>query len=566
MMPAIEEVMLSVSNSLPASIAAKATLVLVLGLLGALAARRNRAAVRHAILASAFGVLLLLPVVLAVAPPLRVPVPIGAPVGTVFPALSDAIGKTSISAPAIGRLGRESQTSSNLSLPVLLAIVWVAGALVSILPMIAGLWRIRSLRQSGVPWIGGQSIICERIEVLLHEELPGPMTCGVLRPAIVLPLDAQIWKEEDLNRALVHELEHVRRRDWVSQCIARTVCAVYWFHPLVWIAWRQLALEAERACDDAVLRSSEATAYADQLVGLARRLSMAAKTPLLAMANRADLAIRVNAVLDNRQQRGRAGALSIALACIAAVLAATTSSIQMVAAPQAATATPEFDAVSVKLLDGNMTGSHSQSQRDPKRMTLRETTHSLIIRAYDITTGQLGGEPDWFKSSLYSIEAVSAAPASQDQMMSMLRSLLADRFQLKLRQEDRELPVYVLEVAAGGPKFKALKPGQVQKDAKEAPGTLARSFTTMKELMKALNNGGRLTQDRPVVDRTNLTGDYDIRLVTEIETETDRSGNRTAQIPNLLRDIQTQLGLRIVSRRVKMPYFVVEHAAVPAPN
>jgi uncharacterized protein (TIGR03435 family) len=88
----------------------------------------------------------------------------------------------------------------------------------------------------------------------------------------------------------------------------------------------------------------------------------------------------------------------------------------------------------------------------------------------------------------------------------------------------------------------------------------------MKELMKALNNGGRLTQDRPVVDRTNLTGDYDIRLVTEIETETDRSGNRTAQIPNLLRDIQTQLGLRIVSRRVKMPYFVVEHAAVPAPN
>jgi beta-lactamase regulating signal transducer with metallopeptidase domain len=41
---------------------------------------------------------------------------------------------------------------------------------------------------------------------------------------------------------------------------------VYWFHPLVWMAWRQLALEAERSCDDAVLRRSEGTVYADQLV------------------------------------------------------------------------------------------------------------------------------------------------------------------------------------------------------------------------------------------------------------------------------------------------------------
>ena len=117
--------------------------------------------------------------------------------------------------------------------------------------------------------------IHRRVEVLLHEALTGPMTCGVVHPAIVLPRDAQSWEAEDLNRAIVHELEHVRRGDWVSHCLARAVCAVYWFHPLVWIAWRQLALEAERSCDDAVLGRSEATAYADQLVGLARRLSAA---------------------------------------------------------------------------------------------------------------------------------------------------------------------------------------------------------------------------------------------------------------------------------------------------
>ena len=127
----------------------------------------------------------------------------------------------------------------------------------------------------------------------------------------------------------------MRRGDSVSQCLARAACAVYWFHPLVWTAWRQLGLEAERSCDDAVMARSEATAYADQLVGLARRLSMAAKSPLLGMANRADLAIRVGAVLDGRQRRGRAGPFLVALGCAAAaVLVLTISPLRTVSAPQ----------------------------------------------------------------------------------------------------------------------------------------------------------------------------------------------------------------------------------------
>jgi hypothetical protein len=63
-------------------------------------------------------------------------------------------------------------------------------------------------------------------------------------------------------------------------CVARVVCAAYWFHPLIWIAWRRLALEVERACDDAVLGRSEAAAYAGQLVGLAERPQSAAEPPL----------------------------------------------------------------------------------------------------------------------------------------------------------------------------------------------------------------------------------------------------------------------------------------------
>jgi beta-lactamase regulating signal transducer with metallopeptidase domain len=119
--------------------------------------------------------------------------------------------------------------------------------------MFMGLWQVRSLRRSALSWVRAEARVHGRVEVLLNEALPGPMTCGFLNPAIVFPLDAQTWAREDLQRAIMHELEHVRRGDRLIHCLARVACAMYWFHPLVWIAWRQLTLEAERSCDEAVL-------------------------------------------------------------------------------------------------------------------------------------------------------------------------------------------------------------------------------------------------------------------------------------------------------------------------
>jgi beta-lactamase regulating signal transducer with metallopeptidase domain len=173
------------------------------------------------------------------------------------------------------------------------------------------------------------------------------MTCGVRHPAIVFPPDAPDWPEDDLNRAIVHELEHVWRRDWIWHCLARTVCAVYWFHPLVWIAARRLAVEAERACDDAVLGRSDATAYADQLIELARRLSAARKSPALAMANRSDLSTRIGALLDAQQRRGRAGRMLLALAGVAAVIGVAMSPLRIIAAQN----TGKFEVASIRLED-----------------------------------------------------------------------------------------------------------------------------------------------------------------------------------------------------------------------
>ncbi len=346
MMPAINEAMLAISNSLAGSIVAKATVIMALGLIAAWAARGSRASVRHALLAASFGALLAIPIASFVATPRWIAITRAVQA----PTSPESAGAGRIASPARPAPLRSvaakpaAPTSEWLSLSAVL----LAGMAVFFVPVAIGLWQVRALRRSALPWPRGQSLveslaseagIQRRVEVLLHESLPGPMTCGVLHPAIVLSRDAQTWEEDDLNRAMVHELEHVRRGDWAIHCLARTVCAAYWFHPLVWIGWRRLMLEAERSCDDAVLGRSDAAAYADQLVGLARRLSAASKSPLLAMANRADLTARVHAVLDGRRQRGRAGALPVAATCAAALaLIFAIAPVRVVAATPSASA------------------------------------------------------------------------------------------------------------------------------------------------------------------------------------------------------------------------------------
>ncbi len=314
MMPEMNAAVFAVSSSPVCPVLVKVTIATALGLIGARLARGSRAAVRHALLAATFGVLLLLPLASVVAPPVRVAVPIAAQAPAVPHPFAGPIGASTRVAPADARAGgaptsQPGSFSLSTGLLSVLLTVWIAGAMLFLLPMVTSLWQVRSLRCSGI-WRGRTGNPSRRLGRRVEgvdRSLPGPMTCGVVHPAIVLPLDAQTWEAEDLNRAIVHELEHVQRRDWVNCCLARAVCAVYWFHPLVWIAWRQLTLEAERACDDAVLGRSEATAYADQLVGLAQRLSKTSKLPLLAMANRSELTKRVGAVLDSRQRREPGG-------------------------------------------------------------------------------------------------------------------------------------------------------------------------------------------------------------------------------------------------------------------
>src|SRR5215472_5640339 len=400
----IDGVMLLLGSSLAASILGKATLIATLGLMGAWLTRRSPAAVRHAMLAATLAVLLALPIASILIKPVRIALPASGQEWTppsLFPA---PMGADQPGAALDGSVAVASATQlwRVLSPSAVLLAVWIAGTAFFLLRMIFGLQQVRALRQFSLPWRDGQSIVNQlaldagihrRVEVLLYESLAVPVTCGFVRPVIVLPHGAQAWEAEDLNRAIVHELEHVRRFDWATHCLARIACAAYWFHPLVWAVWRQFELEAERSCDDAVLARWEATAYADQLVGLARRLSAAQKSPALAMANRSDLPARVGSVLDGRRARGRASALLAAVACAAAVaIVLTMSPLRVVAAPHPDTQAapqniPQWDAVSIKRCKDAPAASVDRpgggANRSPDRQTWDcVSVSALITQAY----------------------------------------------------------------------------------------------------------------------------------------------------------------------------------------
>jgi beta-lactamase regulating signal transducer with metallopeptidase domain len=321
----------------------KATAILALGLAASRFAAHARASIRHLILAATFGALVALPLTALVVPRVivRVPVPRS---GT---AVALAPGLTPDSPGVAERRAQPAQSSSGMSSIVSLSDVffwtWSAGAVLVCASLLLAFWRIRWIRRHGLPRpdlrplaqaMADEAGIRRPIEVLEHERVAAPLTCGVWRPAIVLPRDARDWDDANVRRALVHELEHVKRTDWAIQLAARVVCAAYWFHPLAWMAWRGLCLEAERACDDAVLRSAERTDYADQLVLLAQRLSQAHAPAMLGMANRSDLATRVTALLDDRQRRGRAGLIAaVTVLGAAAVIVVALAPVRAVAAP-----------------------------------------------------------------------------------------------------------------------------------------------------------------------------------------------------------------------------------------
>ncbi len=144
-----------------------------------------------------------------------------------------------------------------------------------------------------------------RSSLRVSTEVDVPVTFGILASHVLLPSNAREWSDERLYLVLLHELAHVRRRDLLAQAIGLLVCALYWFHPLVWFLGRRLDLERERACDDLVLSfRGDAVVYARQLVEFASSLRGRPVSAFgVLMARPSQLGRRLSALLDRQIDR-----------------------------------------------------------------------------------------------------------------------------------------------------------------------------------------------------------------------------------------------------------------------
>lgn len=260
----------------------KATCLLLFGFAGSFALRRASAASRAA-LWQALAISLFVMAALSYLPLSWVPA------GTV-------------TIPATFRFDAVAIPGASAGSTPWLQILWLAGTAFVILRMLAG--------HGVMAWIVRRS----------PEKIAAPVTWGLVRPKILLPPSASKWTDEARRAVLLHEAEHIRRRDPLWQFAWQLICAAAWFHPLAWMAYAQFRNESEQACDDAVLSAGfSAPDYAEVLLYF-----VAADQPspvALGMQGHADFAARMRALLNPSRRRGRATLPAMCFALASLVLA-----------------------------------------------------------------------------------------------------------------------------------------------------------------------------------------------------------------------------------------------------
>ena len=611
MMNAVAQAALSLS-AFPLSIILKATVILAMALLILRCARPAAASVRHVVLASTFAMLAALPLAERVIPSIGIPVD-GALTAPLLPITRVDTADLVDTLPPVPSPSRPSAPAGSTWSPAQsLLVVWTIGAFACLVPVLLTPWRLRQLRGKARPWGHGDSLVraieptARRVAVFVHDDETAPLTCGVARPVILMPAAAARWSEDDLTRALTHELEHVRRADWPVFIGTRIVAALYWFHPLVWIAWRRLGLEAERACDDAVVRRSEGSAYAQQLVTLARARWRASAIPVLSMTGRSDLSVRIAAVLDETQGRGRLGrARGAVILAAAGVLAAAVAPLRaqgpQIATPLAKDA-PSFDVVSARENKSGDAGQTIRRQPGGRLIIINVPLRTLIISAFGLQPQQLAGGPDWIDSARYDITAQASGelpvtePGSVGPLELMMQRMLADRFQLAVRTERRELPIYTLTLARRdgrlGPRIRtaaidcqAVMNGMMKQaqsggtppappqrpdggpgcGMRFGPGSL---LTAGGSSMAALARLLAVPVGRLVLDRTGLTGgfDFDLEFTIDPVAGAPQGQSPNANAPSLFTALEEQLGLKLQAERGPVEVLVIDRIERPTDN
>jgi uncharacterized protein (TIGR03435 family) len=254
---------------------------------------------------------------------------------------------------------------------------------------------------------------------------------------------------------------------------------------------------------------------------------------------------------------------------------------------------PKFEVASIRPCKEGDGGAARSPNGNPTPGSVRlpcTTLKNLIQSAYrdprkyahTVTLVPIDGGPGWMNSDRYTIIAKAEGnPSAETLYGPMLQALLEDRFQLKMRRETREIPVYALTIAKNGPKLQpfqegsciGITPGPPEPGQKPFCGvtrtrrngetvTVEMFGVSVDEFATSLGvNAGPRLLDRPVIDRTGIAGVFSFTFTFAPEaTDPDPLG------PSIFTAIQEQLGLRLESSRGSGEFLVVDRLARPSEN
>ena len=349
-----------------AGLAAKATLVLSLAFVLAWLARRGSARTLHMLWTTTFVLLLALPALSRLGPSWAVPIlPVrdtGSEPSTLARSAGEvAAGRTprdmtgwpaqsgspreidgSMAAPGsfIGDPHAPHSGAGAFSVPpspaAIAFLIWALGSTAALISLAVGVLRFRKLVHRASPlgdptWLRQTDEIRRRlglradVRLLSSARVPTPMTGGLRKPVILLPSSAETWSRERRTVVLAHELVHVRRQDALRQIVARVGVALYWFHPLSWLASRFATVACERSCDEEVLAlGTRPSEYARHLFSLASEMTPAPAVLSLPIVNESQLENRIMSILKQHRPRFSVACTTAAMAAIgmAGILAA----------------------------------------------------------------------------------------------------------------------------------------------------------------------------------------------------------------------------------------------------
>ena len=331
------------------ALTAQVTLLLLLTLALAWSGRRGSSRTLHLLWTATFALVLALPALGLLGPSWEVPLlPArgGEPAPASIPGSVEAAGRipaleidrtrealvlaerARLAARVGGAGSAPASAGTGRSAVRIVWIVWMMGCGLSLVSLAVAALRLRRLVRAARPvrdpeWVRQAEALRSQlglrgeIRLLVSGAVATPMTGGLRRPVILLPESAVSWSRERRAVVLAHELIHVRRRDVLRQLMRRIVLALYWFHPLGWLAARRAEVASEKACDEEVLAlGARPSDYARLLLRLASARGRRPNVLALPLVKTSQLEERIVAILKRSRPRPSVTRTAVTLAIV----------------------------------------------------------------------------------------------------------------------------------------------------------------------------------------------------------------------------------------------------------